>query len=836
MAQTLRFSEHLVMGGFGYAYGISVADLDGDGDLDLIAADTDVGLYWFENDGSGHFTQHVIHRRTGEWLERHAVADINGDGRPEIVIVDNLGGSVLYFACQGDPRDAAAWSPHYLDLGGLPGAYDVAVADFDGNGDLDVAASSWRKGNQFVWYENRQGEWVKHVVEANIGETRTICAADVNGDGRMDLIGTARTGNQVVWYENPGDPVRRPWIKHLIDVAKGPSHGHPVDMDGDGDVDLVMALGAFGPDEPGVEQIVWYENDGEPGRGLWRKHVICAGFPHAFEAVAADLDGDGRMEVVATAWAEPGRVALFHHGGDPRGAWTMRVLKEPWTRADQVLVADLDGDGRPDILAAAERGSNELRWWRNEGSGLKPREVPVSGHQAGAAAQPGGHPPYPLGSRLELFVDRDLVEQMAGVCLQLHPPRLAEIAIARDRPWEDSTLYDPVVMLDDGRYRLWYRTNFNEPPFYTGYAESADGVHWTKPSLGLVEFAGSTNNNLVWSSALGPGNPCVLSLFRDPGADCPADQRYKGICLVHLEGASGLCALASPDGLRWRLLREEPILTEGAFDSHNITFHDAARGCYVAYYRDFIEGVRHIRRATSLDFLQWKDDGFLDLGDAPVEHLYKNAATAYYRRPDLVFLFPKRFVEHRTPTPGWPSPGVSDLVFLSSRDGFHFRRTFREALLRPGLDPLNWHERAIEAGQGLVPTGSGEMSLYVVEHYRTEDVRIRRAVLREDGIASLHAGYEGGEAVTRPLLFEGSRLVLNYATSAAGSVRVELQDGSGRPLPGRELSQCPEIYGDEIERVVAWDSGAEVGRWAGGPVRLRFRLIDADLFSFRFRP
>jgi hypothetical protein len=287
MADALRFSEHLILGGFGYAYGISAVDLDGDGDVDLVAADTDVGLYWFENDGTGQFTQHVIHRRTGEWLERHAVADLDGDGRPEIVIVDNINASVLYFACAGDPRLAASWRPHYLDQGGLPGAYDVAVADFDGDGDLDVAASSWRKGNQFVWYENRQGQWVKHLVEANIGETRTICAADFNGDGRMDLIGTARTGNQAVWYENPGDPAGRPWIKHLVDTPPGPTHGHPVDMDGDGDVDVVMALGAFGPHEPGVEQIVWYENDGEPGRGLWSRHVICESLPSAFEAVGS---------------------------------------------------------------------------------------------------------------------------------------------------------------------------------------------------------------------------------------------------------------------------------------------------------------------------------------------------------------------------------------------------------------------------------------------------------------------------------------------------------------------------------------------------------------------
>ena len=373
MAELIRFTEHLIADGYNYAYGISAADLTGNGVLDIVSADTDVGLYWFENDGQGNFTKHIIHERAKEWLERHAVVDINGDGRPEIVSVDNINGSLLYFAFDGDPRDRNNWHYHYIIEGELPGAYDVAVADFDGDGDLDVAASSWLKGNRFDWFEQRDGQWIRHPIEENIGETRTICAADIDGDGKIDLLGTARTGNQVVWYQNPGDPIHQPWRKTIIDDAPQPIHGHPVDMDGDGDVDVVMALGMLPPDHDhkgvGFEhhQIVWYENDGNPTVGPWQKHIICAHFPHAFEAIAADLDNDGQMEVVATAWDMTGRVALFKHRGDPRGPWDMQILKDGWLRADQVIVADLDGDGRLDIIAAAERGSNELRWWRNEG-------------------------------------------------------------------------------------------------------------------------------------------------------------------------------------------------------------------------------------------------------------------------------------------------------------------------------------------------------------------------------------------------------------------------------------------------------------------------------------
>ena len=366
MAKYIEFSEHLIMSGFNYAYGISATDITGNGSLDLVAADTGVGLYWFENDGKGSFIRHVIHKRADEWLERHTIADINGDGRPEIVIVDNINGSLLWFEYSGDPRDSRSWHYHYITEGELPGAYDVAVADFDRDGDLDIAASSWRKGNQFAWFENRNGHFFKHIIEQDIAETRTICAVDINGNGNVDLLGTAAEGNQVVWYENPGDPVNKPWKKHLIDTAPRPIHGHPADMDGDGDVDIVMAFG-FGKEDSAYHQVAWYENDGNPEQCPWKKHLICEYFPNAFEAVAADIDGDGDMEVVATAWGERGRVALFKHQGDPRGTWEVQILKENWSKANQVFVADLDGDGLLDIVASAERGSNELRWWRNDG-------------------------------------------------------------------------------------------------------------------------------------------------------------------------------------------------------------------------------------------------------------------------------------------------------------------------------------------------------------------------------------------------------------------------------------------------------------------------------------
>jgi hypothetical protein len=261
--------------------------------------------------------------------------------------------------------------------GELPGSYDVTLADLDGDGDLDAAASSWRFGNRFDWFENvgspgRGESWVRHEIEGMIGETRTIAVADFNRDGKPDLLGTSRTGNHVVWYSNSGQPTATPWQKTIIDdTTSAPAHGHPVDMDGDGDSDVLMAFGiaaGVGNQSPESHQIAWYENIGAPGIGSqWKKHVVAASFAQGFEAVAADLDGDGDQDIVATGWGDEGRLAWFENRGDATGGWPQHRLKENWPNAVTVIIADLNHDGRMDIVGCAERGANELRWWKNEG-------------------------------------------------------------------------------------------------------------------------------------------------------------------------------------------------------------------------------------------------------------------------------------------------------------------------------------------------------------------------------------------------------------------------------------------------------------------------------------
>jgi hypothetical protein len=135
---------------------------------------------------------------------------------------------------------------------------------------------------------------------------------------------------------------------------------------------------------------------------------------------------------------------------------------------------------------------------------------------------------------------------------------------------------------------------------------------------------------------------------------------------------------------------------------------------------------------------------------------------------------------------------------------------------------------------GIVETAPGEWSMYISEHYRWPDCRLRRLTLPRHRLAAMNAGAQGGEFTTHPLVVRGNHLVLNYATSAAGSIQVEVQDASGRALPGYAAADMPALFGDELDATISWRRGADLAALQGQTVRLRIRLKDADLFALRF--
>ena len=449
-----------------------------------------------------------------------------------------------------------------------------------------------------------------------------------------------------------------------------------------------------------------------------------------------------------------------------------------------------------------------------------------------------------VGSRRQLFVGQHLIEKMAGVRQVLHRPVRREIAIKPEHPWEQFGVSYMVTFRDGDRFRAWYRVDAaafgnQKRRAMTAYAESDDGIHWRKPKLGLIEFNGSKDNNLVWDG--GPGN---LAPFRDDNPDCKPDERYKAVAR-----SRDLHALVSPDGLRWKLIEKDPILIDRPFDSHNVAFWDDQTRQYVAYTRGiredgtpgrgmdtrFFKGMRWVRRTTSKDFRNWSPPEPIQTGNAPREEFYTNATIRYARAPDYLLMFPSRFASAREPIPGWKyGKGVNDIAFLSSRDGVHFDRTFLEAFIRPGLDQGNWHERSLYMERGILQTSPIELSLYCMQNWRLPTVQIRRYTLRPDGFVSVQGPYQGGELITWPLKFSGSELRLNYSTSAVGSIRIELQDANRQPVPGFALDDCVELYGDKLDGPIRWKGDADLSSLPGRTIRMRIVLSDADLYAFRF--
>ncbi len=464
--------------------------------------------------------------------------------------------------------------------------------------------------------------------------------------------------------------------------------------------------------------------------------------------------------------------------------------------------------------------------------------------------QPESQGSLDIGSRLELFLDFQLIGQLKGTRLRLQKPRPAEVAIEYDQPWEDWYSFYTTVLKDGDVYRMYYRCGSEPAPGYTCYAESPDGIQWTRPSLGLVEFKGSRKNNIILPS----GRQFCPFIDGRPGV--PSSQRLK----ANSEDKEGLLGYVSGDGIHWEQMRQKAIVPRSLrnhFDSQNVMFWSEAEHCYVLYCRHMVGGRRSVARSTSKDFLSWTDPVLMTYTDTgttvPSQHLYTNQTHPYFRAPHIYVALPGRFQSGRrvlneaqtaalgkdpsyAVDPDWRVRDISDGVLLSSRAGTTlYDFTFRESLVRPGIGDSNWTSRTNYPALGVVPTGEKEMSLYVQRDYAQDTARLVRMVLRTDGFTSVHAPYEGGEMITRDLRFSGKELVINYATSAAGGLQVEIQDTDGSPIPGFAASDCKEIIGDEIERVVSWKGGSDLGRIAGQALRLRFVMKDADLYSLRFR-
>jgi hypothetical protein len=415
-----------------------------------------------------------------------------------------------------------------------------------------------------------------------------------------------------------------------------------------------------------------------------------------------------------------------------------------------------------------------------------------------------------------------------------------------DKPWEGPFSTYSTIISDSNFYRLYYRgltstigEGTNEE--VTCYAESTDGIHWIKPDLKLFNVMDTWNNNVVLTNSKPASHN--FSPFRDSNSNS-SNGKFKALGGL----TDGLLAFASDDGIHWNKLKETPVLTGESFDSQNISFWSESEKCYVCYFRKWIEHngklIRSVGRSTSPDFFNWSVPVAMDFGNTYPEELYTNQTSPYYRAPHIYIATAARFFPGKqvisdqqafslNVNPGYYKD-CSDAVLITSRGGNNYQRTFMEGFLRPGIGLNNWISRTNYPALNVVQTGPVEMSFYVNQDYAQPTSHLHRYSLRIDGFASAHAAYDPGEMITKLLSFTGSRLIINFSTSAAGYILVEFLDKQGNVIFDFSSENCIPVIGNEISRQVEWKSGYNLDKLQGTPLKIRFTMKDADLYSVRF--
>lgn len=456
-----------------------------------------------------------------------------------------------------------------------------------------------------------------------------------------------------------------------------------------------------------------------------------------------------------------------------------------------------------------------------------------------------------LGKKRELFIDKYLIDQLDGVSLSLHTPRDEGSVFSFDKSWEGPFCgYATIIKIGD-IYRAYYRGmaqsgNDESEKQVTCVAESKDGINWSKPELGLYEVDGSKKNNVVLAGDRFTNHN--FSPFLDTNPKVAPSQKFKAIGGSY---KSGLFYYASPDGLRWTKVQQGPIFTEGVFDSQNVAFWSESEQRYVLYFRTWTEGgfkefkgKRSVSRTTSTDFIHWEKPVKMTFGDTPYEELYTQQTSPYFRAPHIYLAIGARFMPGREVVSDEQAKSLnvnphyykdcSDAILMSSRGGNSYDRTFMESFIRPGIGLKNWVSRSNYPALNLVQTGPDEMSIYVNQDYAQPSAHLHRYSLRLDGFSSLTAPYKGGKVLTKPFKFSGKKLFLNYATSAPGEIRVEIQDEKGNAIPGYALADCQTVIGNETGRSVNWKGREDLSALVGKTVRLKIEMKDANLYSLWF--
>jgi hypothetical protein len=374
------------------ATSIFSSDLGSDGDTDLLvgylneASGVGPWFAWLENDGHHgrpRFTFRDVALGLVSPIETIHAADVDGDGDMDIVAGDFgvFGGQTQWYENDGESPPAFTWHP-FPPPPGFGGVVSVHAADLDGDGDTDVL-EAFPDADRIAWYENdgaRPPTFALNVItvdpdgglgplEGFANEVRSVYAADLDGDGDTDVLSASRRDDKIAWYENQGGTPPS-FLPRIISISADMAFDAiAADVNGDGAMDVLSASG-------GDRKIAWYENDGSaPPFFLERiitedpdpSTVPPSGFaPRKLRT--ADVDGDADLDILSASGADSEIVWFENKGGSPV-RFTPRVIPtDPDWRSWEVFPVDLNGDGRVD-LAAPQWGirgyKGRVAWFRN---------------------------------------------------------------------------------------------------------------------------------------------------------------------------------------------------------------------------------------------------------------------------------------------------------------------------------------------------------------------------------------------------------------------------------------------------------------------------------------